>query len=136
MKKIFLALTCLTIIISLLPALSGAVGAAPGDIIPICEAGNSSGTDGSETAVCQDVNNQDGATNPIIGIIKSAVRIVSYITGAAAIILIILSSIRFIASGGDSGKISQAKGALIYALVGIVITALAQVIISFVLNKV
>lgn len=136
MKKLLLILSCLTIVISVLPALSGVVGAAPGDIIPICEAGNNSGTDGSETAVCQDVNEQDGSDNPVIGIIRSAVRIVSYVTGAAAIILIITSSIRFITSGGDSGKVAQARSALVYALVGVAITVLAQAIISFVLNKV
>lgn len=136
MKRTLIILSCFIMTLGIVPLLSGAVSAAPGDIIPLCDAGNNSGTDASETVVCQDVNEQDSETNPIIGVIRSAVTIVSYVTGVAAIILIIVSAIRFITSGGDSGKIAQAKSALVYALIGIAITVLAQAIISFVLNKV
>ena len=98
---------------------------------PICNT-----ADGQKTTVCQDVNAQGGNNDPIIKILKAAVEVVSYVTGVAAIILIIVSAIRFIASDGDSGKVAQAKSTLIYALVGVIITVMAQAIIGFVLNKV
>lgn len=136
MKNLHAALIILIIIFAGIALTQGSISAAPGDIIPVCDPSNNSGTDASNSAVCQDVNEQDGNANPVIGIISSAVRVVSYVAGAAAVILTILSAIRFITSSGDSGKVSQAKSALIYALVGVVITVLAQAIISFVLNKV
>ena len=115
------------------PAVAGAAG---NPFIPVCNGSNNTGTDASNSAVCKDVNSQSNDKNPIIKIIKAAVSIVSYITGAAAVILIIISSIRFVTSGGDANNVAQAKNALLYALVGVAITVAARAIISFVLNKV
>ena len=43
---------------------------------------------------------------------------------------------RYITAQGDSSQISSAKNTLLYALVGLVIAALAQVIVHFVLSEV
>src|SRR3546814_278967 len=51
-----------------------------------------------------------GVTNAI----STAVEILSYIVGVAAIIMIIVSGLRYLLSGGDSGKVSAAKNSLIY----------------------
>ena len=50
--------------------------------------------------------------------------------------MIIYGGMRYITSGGDSGKITSAKNTIIYALIGLVVVALAQFIVKFVLNKV
>jgi len=60
----------------------------------------------------------------------------SVIVGVAAVIMIILSGLRYITSGGDASKVGAAKSSLIYALIGLVIVALAQVIVHFVFAKV
>jgi hypothetical protein len=73
--------------------------------------------------------NDNGVQNAI----KQAVQILSLIVGVAAIIVIILSGFKYITSGGDSAKVGNAKNTLIYALVGLVIAALAQVLVHFVL---
>ena len=49
--------------------------------------------------------------------------------------MIIVGGLRYITSGGESSNISGAKTTIIYALVGLVIVALAQFIVHFVLNK-
>ena len=117
-------------------AADGGLASANNSLIPVCNSGNNTGTDASGTDVCKDVNAQGTNSNPIIKILKVAIDIVSFIAGAAAIILIMVSALRFITAGGDSAKVAQARGALTYALVGIAITALAQIIVEFVLNKV
>jgi hypothetical protein len=66
-------------------------------------------------------------------ILNTVVTILSIIAGAAAIIMIVISALRFITSGGDSNKVSSAKSALIYAIIGIAVAALAQIIVHFVL---
>lgn len=66
--------------------------------------------------------------------IKAAVQILSIVAGAAAIVAIIWSGFKYITSGGDSGKIANAKSTLIYALVGLAIAAIAQIIVNFVIN--
>jgi hypothetical protein len=67
--------------------------------------------------------------------IHQAVNILSLVVGAAAIIVIIVSGFKYITSGGDSGKVGNAKNTLIYALVGLAIAALAQVLVHFILSQ-
>lgn len=69
-------------------------------------------------------------------IVKAAIQILTLIAGIAAVIMIIVAGLRFITSGGDSSGISGAKSALVYALVGLVVVALSQLIVHFVLGKV
>jgi type IV secretion system pilin len=89
------------------------------------------------TTVCQDVTSQQSSgQNPIIHIIKIAIEIISYIIGALAIIFILVGAIRMITSGGDAQAAASARSSFTYALIGIVIAVLAQVIVEFVLDKV
>lgn len=67
--------------------------------------------------------------------VNAAVQVLSIVAGMAAVIAIILSGFKYITSGGDSSKVSSAKSALIYALVGFVVAALAQVLVNFVLSS-
>ncbi|HSW85244.1 MAG TPA: pilin [Candidatus Saccharimonadales bacterium] len=78
-----------------------------------------------------DTCNGSGVTNTI----SAAVKILSIITGAAAIIMIIYSGLRYITSGGDSARISSAKNTLIYALIGLAIAVLAQLLVTFILTQ-
>jgi Type IV secretion system pilin len=102
--------------------------------------------DSISNGVCQGVNNAangnnngdcgsagTGATN-LSSIAGQIVSIFSIIVGIVAVIMIIYSGFRYITSGGDSGKVGNAKNSLIYALVGLVIVALAQLIVHYVLN--
>lgn len=68
-------------------------------------------------------------------LITRAVNIFSVIVGIIAVIMIIVGGLKFITSGGDSGKISSARQTVIYALIGLIIVALAQVIVRFVLGQ-
>lgn len=65
--------------------------------------------------------------------VATIVDIISLIIGVAAIIVIIISGFKYITSGGDSSKVSSAKSTLIYALVGVAIAAVAQLLVHFVL---
>ena len=89
------------------------------------------GTGGS----CTNTDTSAGTTN-INGIIKTVINIFSVIVGVVAVIMIIIGGLRYITSGGDSGNVSGAKNTIIYAIIGLVVVALAQFIVQFVLNKV
>ncbi len=90
----------------------------------------------SDSAVCQEKAN--GTTNPLTGsnglLIKIA-NIVAIVAGLVAVFIIILSGWKYITSGGDSSKIQSAKSTIMYAVIGLVVIALADVIIGFVLSK-
>ncbi|HEX7633405.1 MAG TPA: hypothetical protein VF401_03700 [Candidatus Saccharimonadales bacterium] len=82
-------------------------------------------------------SSQDCSTNgsAVTDLIANIVSLISYIAGIIAIIMIIISGMRFITSGGDAGKVSGAKNALVYALVGVAVAALAQFLVHFVINQ-
>lgn len=69
-------------------------------------------------------------------IINNIVNVLSAAVGVVAIIMIIVAGFRYVTSGGSSERISSAKNALVYALIGLVVATLAQVIAKFVINRV
>lgn len=87
-------------------------------------AGDAKGCDGATTA------SADG----LYTLAANVVNIFSIIVGIIAVIMIIFGGFKYITSGGDSGNVSGAKNTLIYAIVGLIIVALAQFIVRFVLN--
>lgn len=69
-------------------------------------------------------------------VLASVINILSLIIGVVAVIMILVAGARFITSGGDASKVAGAKNAIIFALIGLVIVALAQTIVHFVLTTV
>ncbi len=75
-----------------------------------------------------------GSTNSLQEVLTKGVNIFSIIVGIIAVIMIIVGGLKYITSGGDSGNVSSAKNTIIYAIVGLIIVALAQFIVRFVLG--
>ena len=73
--------------------------------------------------------------SPIKNLIATIVTILSWVVGVAAIIVIVIAGLKFITSGGDSNAIASAKSSLIYALVGLVVAAVAQFLVHFALHQ-
>lgn len=76
------------------------------------------------------------AQEKINDILHTVINFFSLIVGVVAVIMIIYGGLKYITSGGDSGNVSGAKNTLIYALIGLVIVALSQFMVRFVLSKV
>jgi len=113
-------------------SLGSASAISSSNFIKVC-----SGAVANNSAPCQEVNANTGkANNPVISVLKSAIELLSYVTGIAAVILIIISGIQFVTSNGDSNGIASARNTLIYALIGLGVAALAQIIVVFVLDKI
>lgn len=87
---------------------------------------------GSGTGDC---SGSEDASNKLNDIIKTTINVVSVIVGVVAVVMIIFGGLKYITSGGDSGNVSSAKNTIIYAIVGLVVVALAQFIVKFVLDK-
>ena len=68
-------------------------------------------------------------------VIDFAVNLLSVIVGIAAVIMIIIGGFKYVTSNGDSNNIASAKNTIIYAIVGLIVAALAQVIARFVLTS-
>ena len=96
----------------------------------------------SAQSACSTLNALDSSqscgnntSNSVNSLIKTIVTILSLVVGILAVIMIIVSGFKFITSGGEAQKVASAKSGLIYALIGLVIVALAQAIVLFVLNS-
>lgn len=98
----------------------------------VAEGATKSSPSGSDGISCSSTGVDDSA---ITNLARRIVTTFSIIVGAASVIMIIYGGFRYIISGGESGRVGAAKTSLIYAVVGLVIVALAQLIIHFVLNQ-
>ncbi len=87
-----------------------------------------------------DVNNTDCSTGDpsgrVNGILATTINIFSLVVGVIAVIMIIVGGLKYITSGGESANITGAKNTILYAIIGLVVVALAQFIVRFVLTKV
>ena len=74
--------------------------------------------------------------NGVQSILKEAVNIFSLVVvGIVAVVMIIVGGFKYITSGGESSKVSGAQSTILYAIVGLVVVVLAQLIVHFVLSK-
>lgn len=55
--------------------------------------------------------------------------------GGAAVLYLLLAALRYVTSGGDSGAIQQAKNAILYAAIGIVVAVSGFLIVQFVIGR-
>lgn len=86
--------------------------------------------------VCQD---SKGGGDPLFGpdgVLTTVVNILSVIAGIVAVFVILISGAKMITSAGDSNSVKEARNALLYAVVSIVIVASAQILVRFILNKI
>lgn len=90
---------------------------------------------GSGSAACQEKRTGASEENPVTSTTNNVVNLLSLVIGATAIVIIVVAGITMTLSQGDSGKIKSSRDAIIYAAVGLVVTALARTIIIFVINR-
>lgn len=81
-------------------------------------------------------DNCDTGDTSVNDVIRVVINVLSILVGVIAVIMIIVGGLKYITSGGDSNSISSAKNTLTYALVGLVIAALSQIIAQFVVGRV
>jgi len=97
-----------------------------------------------DEGLCEGANLQVGATDcnvddpqgQVNNIITTVINIFSLVVGVVSVIMIIVGGLKYITSGGDSGNVTGAKNTILYAIVGLVVVALAQVVVRFVLTRV
>jgi hypothetical protein len=76
-----------------------------------------------------------GSTTKLSDVIKAIVNIISAIVGVVAVIMIIIGGMRYVTSGGDSNNVASAKNTVLYAIIGLIVVAMAQVVVHFVIKS-
>lgn len=87
--------------------------------------------EGAEAARC------DGCPADLFGnngIFKRITNMIVYMVGVIAVIMLIIGGIKYVVSGGDSKKVTDAKNTILYAIIGLVIAFLAYAIVNFVIS--
>jgi hypothetical protein len=74
-------------------------------------------------------------TEKLNKMIRKLVNIFSAVVGVVAVIMIIFGGFRYITSGGNDTSVTGAKNTILYAIIGLIVVALAQLIVHFVLKQ-
>jgi len=94
----------------------------------------------AKCSACAGIQDLGGSQNcasngsSLTNFISTAVEWLTYFVGILAVIMIIVSGIKFALSGGDANSVTAAKKTLIYAIIGLLVAALTQVIIRLTLK--
>jgi hypothetical protein len=70
------------------------------------------------------------------GVFGRITNVILLIVGIVSVIMLIYGGLRYILSGGDSKKVTDAKNTILYAIIGLIISLLAYAIVNFVLTSV
>jgi hypothetical protein cdiviTM7_00647 len=128
MKKVFSG-----IIITLAAIASGAMFfTAPvyaEDVITAADNGPVAGIDSAQgTGVPTQINGDTGIVRKIINILLYVIAIIS-------VIMLIIGGLKYVVSGGNNAKVSDAKNTILYAIIGLVVAIFAYAIIRFVVGQ-
>lgn len=127
----------------LLPVSAAAVDEAVepgGNDRSICDTGAA-----DNSAFCRELQTRTGtvtdplndAESPIIGtgsIIYRITQFVIFATGALSVVMLVVGGFRYTTSGGDANATKGAKDTIMYAVIGLIIAIVAQVIVAIVLG--
>jgi cytochrome bd-type quinol oxidase subunit 2 len=99
--------------------------------VTVCNASALTLQEGAQAAQCT------GCPSDLFGntgVFKQVTNTILYIVGIIAVIMLIIGGIKYVVSGGDSKKVTDAKNTVLYAIIGLVICFLSFAIINFVIS--
>jgi hypothetical protein len=75
----------------------------------------------------------DAVQGPSVAqLVTNVVGILFFVVGAASVIVLIVAGIMFVVSAGNENQTKQARNAILYAVVGIIVSVAAFAITSFI----
>lgn len=131
MKKIIISI--FTVVLISLTSTTGIASAALRDACVEARTASS--------ALCTDSKaaSDPTATNPISGpngLIVKVSQVVAIAAGAVAVIILLIASIQYITSNGDSNNIKKSRETILYCLIGLIVIALAQTLVQYIVTRI
>ena len=77
--------------------------------------------------------NSSESVDPVI---KTVIRYLLIISGIVSVVMVIIGGLKYSTSNGDSSKLSSAKNTILYAIIGVIISALAYGIVDYVFRSI
>jgi amino acid transporter len=133
-QKIKNGLFKLSILLLAVPVLAPAAAFADNPQIQqaACAGSDIKITSNPSDKACDSVGQGAGTANTLA---KTVITVLSAVVGIVAVIMIMFAGFRYVTSGGKEESVKSAKNTILYAIIGLVIVALAQIIVHFVLSK-
>lgn len=123
-----IALALSTIILSVIALNSLPVFADCSDVCdPSCKV-----ADSVKAAAGCNASTNDKLPNVVQGILNAIIAV----AGVIAVVFVVKGGVDYITSAGDAGKLKKAKDTILYAVIGLVICALAFAIVNFVIIQI
>lgn len=128
-RKLIIILTLsLSPLLFFQPALATVDCSNPTSTQDALSCGANNGSPNSDTASA-------GAADSLSNTIRSIINVMSLAVAVISVIMIAIGALRLVTSGGNQDAVSGAKKTIIYALVGLVIAGVGQIIVQYVLKK-
>lgn len=97
----------------------------------------------AKTAVCEGAGIVGGVsscdppegTKTINDYIRIGLNVFSAIIGVVAVVMMMIGGIKYVTSQGDATQTNNAKNTILYAAIGLVVAAIAQIFVQFVLSR-
>lgn len=93
----------------------------------------------SKNAACEGLGtgncNRDTSGGVVSGLVGRVINILSWIVGIVSVVMVVIGGFKFIVSNGDANGVKSARNTVIYALIGLAVAMLAQVLVRFVINE-
>jgi hypothetical protein len=84
----------------------------------------------SDSTICEQGN---GAS--VDSVVEIVVNVLLFIVGIISVIMIIIGGIRFVTAGGNAASVTAARNTILYAVIGLIVAALAYAIVQFVVDQ-
>ncbi len=69
------------------------------------------------------------------GIVTTMINLLMYIVGLISVVMMIVGGLKYVTSGGDAGKVGEAKNTIMYSIIGLVVAILSFAIVNFVVTQ-
>lgn len=90
----------------------------------------------SKNDILNSVNSTADPSSPTVDrAVSAAINVFGFLVGFAAVIMMMVGGYKYITSAGDANKAAQAKSTIMYALIGVALVVVSQVLLRFVIAK-
>ena len=76
-----------------------------------------------------------GKETDVNSIFKTIVNVLLFIVGVIAVIMVIVSGLRYTTSAGNANSVAAAKNTLLYSIIGLVVAIFAYAIVNFIVFR-
>ncbi len=83
-----------------------------------------------------DIQTVGDGNSDLVSVITTILNVIVGLLGIICVVVIIFGGVQYMTSTGDAGKVKKGKDTILYGIVGLVICALAAVIVNFVIANV